>query len=417
MYTWSALGVCLVLYIIFRFFQEIGKSFPILELILMIAGLQWILGAFNAYRLSVEHYKYYMRIDEESYMSFVVPAFLVFTIILLFRTKKYKITLQFNPTYYVRYGRYILLIGVLADISRAFVPPSLMFLVYLVSSFKFVGAGILLFSDKKEDRIFFYGSLLYLGLSSVYNAMFHDFILWGLFLFLIWAIKNKPSVKIKLFLVMSGLLVITAIQIVKSSFRAAVWGGSSDNKIELIVDSFQSSYNDTYLSTDEKLSELNVRLNQGWIIAAIMHHVPKYEAYAAGSTIKEAVFASVLPRFISSNKKIAGGQDNFKKYTGLALGIGTSMGLSILGEAYANFGVFGGVVFMAIWAWFLSWYWRKLAVYVNKHPLLLLFLPLLFLQVVKAETELVVVLNHLVKASIVVWLFFIAAKKYFNWKI
>jgi hypothetical protein len=48
---------------------------------------------------------------------------------------------------------------------------------------------------------------------------------------------------------------------------------------------------------------------------------------------------------------------------------------------------------------------------------LLAFLPLLFLQVIKAETELVVVLNHLIKASIVVYLFFWAAKAFLNWNL
>jgi hypothetical protein len=45
------------------------------------------------------------------------------------------------------------------------------------------------------------------------------------------------------------------------------------------------------------------------------------------------------------------------------------------------------------------------------------FLPLMFLQVIKAETELVVVLNHLIKASIVIWAFFWFAKKRLNWKL
>jgi hypothetical protein len=40
-----------------------------------------------------------------------------------------------------------------------------------------------------------------------------------------------------------------------------------------------------------------------------------------------------------------------------------------------------------------------------------------FLQVIKAETELVVVLNHLIKATIVVYLFFWAAKAFLNWNL
>lgn len=114
---------------------------------------------------------------------------------------------------------------------------------------------------------------------------------------------------------------------------------------------------------------------------------------------------------------MAGGQDNFKKYTGLEIGSGTSMGLSIIGESYANFGVFGGIIFMGAWGLFLAWYWRGIVNFVHKYPLLLFFIPIIYLQVIKAETELVVVLNHLVKSSIAIVLFFIFATKILNWRL
>ena len=93
------------------------------------------------------------------------------------------------------------------------------------------------------------------------------------------------------------------------------------------------------------------------------------------------------------------------------------MGMSIIGEAYANFGSFGGIFFMLIWGFFLSVYWNRIRALSENHPVLIFFIPLLFFQVVKAETELVVVLNHMVKASIVVALFFWAARKQLKWDI
>jgi hypothetical protein len=417
MYIWSVIGILLVLWITIRFFKEIGKSLPVIELMLLIAGLQWVLGAFNSYRLSVEHFKYYMRVDEVTFMSYVVPAFLGFTTVLLIRVKKYKITLRFNPVQYIKYGRYLLFIGVGADVLKFISPSSLLFFIFLVSLFKFVGAGILLFSKNIEDRLFFYGSLMYLFVHALGSAMFHDFILWGVFLFLIWALKNKPSVKTKLMLMMCGLGIVLGIQMVKSSFREVVWGGYDDNKLELFINIFERTMSDSYFSDEENLNELNVRLNQGWHISCIMNHVPTSEAYANGATVLEALEATLLPRILSKNKKKAGGRENFIKYTGLLLADNTSMGLSVVGESYANFGVFGGILFMIIWGWFLSTFWIKLVKICKRHPLLVFFIPMMFLQVVKAETELMVVLNHLVKASIVVWLFFWFSKKYLNWKI
>jgi hypothetical protein len=93
------------------------------------------------------------------------------------------------------------------------------------------------------------------------------------------------------------------------------------------------------------------------------------------------------------------------------------MGISIIGEAYGNFKVMGGILFMGIWGFLLAKIWIFLLKKCLKTPLLLAFLPLIFLQVIKAETELVVVLNHLVKSSIVVFGFFWATQKFLNWNL
>jgi hypothetical protein len=93
------------------------------------------------------------------------------------------------------------------------------------------------------------------------------------------------------------------------------------------------------------------------------------------------------------------------------------MGVSIVGEAYINFGKNGAVMFMMLWGLFLGKVWTWLLLKLKQNLLLLAFLPLIFLQVVKAETELVVVLNHLIKASIVVFAFFWAVKRFLNWNL
>ena len=72
---------------------------------------------------------------------------------------------------------------------------------------------------------------------------------------------------------------------------------------------------------------------------------------------------------------------------------------------------------MFLWGLFLSLGFNKLVSYGKKQPLIYVFIPLIFLQVVKAETELLVVLNHFLKSLILVfgllWIF----KKYFGWEL
>jgi hypothetical protein len=233
-----------------------------------------------------------------------------------------------------------------------------------------------------------------------------------------WAIKFKPSKKLIFTTFMIAAFSLTTLQTIKAVYRVQIWDGYSGNKLELfaglVIDAifFNSSTSNELDGEDN-----NVRLNQGWIISAIMDEVPREQEFLKGETIWEAVSASIFPRFLNPNKKEAGGRENFMKLTGLSLGEGTSMGISIIGEAYGNFNVFGGIIFMGVWAFFLAKIWILLLKKCMKTPLLLAFIPLIFLQVVKAETELVVVLNHLVKSSIVVFGFFWGARKFLKWQL
>jgi len=420
MLFWSFLGIIVVGLVVFRFINRLGKGIPILELMLLMAGLQWIIGPIIEYNFPTNHYKYYMYVPEEVYMSYIVPAFLFFTLAIFSTQKKYKST--FIPVEaldrYKGYGLSIFLIGVGFDLISGSLPGTLGFFAFLLGNFKFAGAIILFFSQDKRLRRVFYFALFYLLFSAIQQAMFHDLILWTVFFYMFWAVKYKPSRKQILITLMIGFFSLSTLQTIKSAYRSKVWNGYSGNKIELFAGLFIDAvfFNS---ATAENLSgdENNVRLNQGWIISAIMDEVPKRTVFFEGETIVEALNSTLVPRVFNPYKKKAGGKENFEKFTGLELGDKASMGISIIGEAYGNFNVFGGIVFMTLWGWFLASYWGFLLKKIKENIMLLAFLPIIFLQVVKAETELVVVLNHLVKATIVVFLFFWAAKHFLNWNL
>ncbi len=417
---WSYIGILLVIFSAYKFLIRLGKALPVLELMLLIAGLQWIVGPLIEYASPSLHYKYYMYVEQTQYMGFVVPAFGIFVLFVLVLIKK---TALFNFQLgrlenYSNYGLVIFIIGVFFDVFGGFLPGALGFVGFILSNFKFVGAIILYYSQSKKLKKIFYVAILYLLITSISKALFHDFILWSVFFYMFWSLKNKPSIPVILTTIIAGALLALTLQTVKSAFRAEVWNDYSGNKIELFI----GLMIDSVLASDTDVSQIdgdgvdsNVRLNQGWIISATLDHIPSNQNYFNGATIKDAIFASILPRFLNPNKTKAGGQENFRKFTGLELSQGTSMGISIVGEAYGNFAHVGGILFMGIWGFFLGKVWLFLYNQIRKNILIIAFIPLIFLQVIKAETELVVVLNHLVKSLIVVFLFIWFAKKYLKW--
>ncbi len=132
-----------------------------------------------------------------------------------------------------------------------------------------------------------------------------------------------------------------------------------------------------------------------------MQHVPENEPYAKGETVKEAVLSSIAPRVLWADKKTAGGRENFRRFTGLQIADSTSMGISPLGEAYCNYGVLGGIIFMIIFGAVFAGLFYAALWYCLRYPTFLFWLPLIFYQAMKAETELVVILNQLTKGAVV----------------
>jgi large-conductance mechanosensitive channel len=86
------------------------------------------------------------------------------------------------------------------------------------------------------------------------------------------------------------------------------------------------------------------------------------------------------------------------------------MDISLAGEGYANFGVAGGCAFMFLVSLFYNWVIIRIISISKNHPTLILFIPFLFFQVMKAETDFSTVINYLTKAALVCWLVFYAHK-------
>lgn len=412
----SIIGLISVLFVFLYFLRKLGNTIPILELLVLIAGLQWIVGPYVEYQTDFEHFKYYMYVEEQVYMRYVVPAYIFFTVTLLYYSRKYNFIFSITDDLhlYSSFGFKILILGLLVDLVQPFIPEQLNFVIYLFSNFKYVGAIILYFSKINWHRYALYVALVLLVAQSLSSAMFHTFLIWSVFFYIFRAYKNKPSQKFSVTLILVGFLLGTVIQTVKSDYRSLVWSDYSGNKISLFLDILSTKLSGGLIENNEEQEALNVRLNQGWIISTIIDHTEKNDNFARGETILEALDATLMPRFLFPEKRRAESSVNFMKYTGLYVNKNTSMGMSIIGEAYANFGKNGGIIFMVFWALFLSFIWGFIMRNIQRHNLLLFFLPLIFLQVIKAETDLLAVLNHLVKSLIFVFGFIWLWKSFVN---
>lgn len=406
---WSAAGLMASLYFFWDFTRKTGDIIPIPELMVLLTAMQWIIGPYIDYHNEIDHYKYKMYVPEDQYMAFIVPAVIAFKIGLTFFScnvylsslkASIKELLMKHPNLpYILVG-----LGMLAPIIGRFFPHSLSFVFFLLGQVKYIGALYLVLSENPRRWLIFAGLMILSVLGSMASGMFHDLLLWLVLTvsFVLYELKTGFWSKIVL-MIIGGFFIIT-IQSVKHKYRILspnVPGNLAKAGLFFKLSSEEWKGGKIINPADD--NEINVRLNQGWIISKIMEHIPEKEPFANGSTITDALEAAFLPRIVAPNKKTAGGKENFKKYTGLPLGENTSMGISMAGEGWANFGYNGGIIFLFVWGLFISWFWKKLSDWSNFFPTLLVWSPILFLQTVKAETELVVVLNHLIKASIVVF--------------
>ncbi len=423
---WTMIGLVLMVFVFLLYVNSLKAAIPVLELMLLVGVLQWIYGAHQSFIYEFQHYRYYMYVEREQYMSIVVPGFLAFLIgvMLIKRDINTEEVSRQMANFVLKNPKAPLIligIGLVSPFIQSFAPPAIGFVFYLLSNLKYIGAALWLFQPHSGKKwLATAGIMLLTFLSSIQAGMFHDLLLWLALLFSFVVLQTNMSVWRRLGFIVGGFLMVFLIQSVKGEFRERLSEGlmSGQTPTEVFIDLVSNRVENlgNLFTDDEYMAMTNVRLNQGWIISAIIDNVPSMEPYANGETIIEAFSASLLPRFLDPGKKIAGGRENFERFTGLLLGAGTSMGTSIVGEAYANFGPTGTWIFMFFWGLFLGLIFNLLVKYAQKQPLMYVFLPLIFLQVVKGETELYVVLNHFIKSIVLVMILFWGFRKFLGWK-
>jgi hypothetical protein len=411
---YSYVALIISLHQFFLLFNSIGEVIPVRYLFGSFMSLQILLGPVFAYNgLDVyQYYLYKMQVPEGTYFSYAIPAVALFILGLHINARKLSGE-TVNVDRVSAFGTenknlpYIFIaVGFVSSLVSNFFSSELAFVFYLLGGFKFVGAFLLILGNQKlkiVPLILVFGSIIS---SSLGSAMFHDLLTWAIFIGAVFSIKYKPTTAVKMSLSVGFILLSVFIQQVKGIYRKATWMEGKEGGLSTLVQAYSSNKNNSSLFTFEGLAGSNVRINQGFIITYIMNTVPNREPFSKGAELSQILEAAFLPRFLAPNKLEAGDRQIFMRYTGLTIREGTSMGLSSVGDAYINFGIFGGCIIMFILGLLYSEVLNGFGRYAAVYPILILFVPLVFYFPIRPDSEFQTLLGHLVKSCILIFVIF-----------
>jgi hypothetical protein len=114
-----------------------------------------------------------------------------------------------------------------------------------------------------------------------------------------------------------------------------------------------------------------------------------------------------MPRFLWPNKRIVNDYQRFNYFTGYSLNRRTAMSIGVIGDFYINFGKIGTCLMMFVFGWSVAklskWFIER---FVFTNPINLIWLPFIFSYLIRPGNEFYMVVNHLIKALVVLWFVF-----------
>ncbi len=412
-YNISAFSYCAIILSLYQFtllFAGLGNIIPIRYLFGAFMCLQFCIGPTLVYN-GLDQYQalaYRMRIPEAEYFRYALPAVVAFIIGLHLTAGNFKgeildeeginVFIERNP----RVPYFFIILGLVTSVISGFFPSEIAFVFYLLGSFKFIGLFLLIINGKemrllpvREMKLLpltiVLGSII---ISSLGSGMFHDLLIWIIFIGSVYAIQYKIGFNIKLIGCCIFILLAIIIQELKGDYRK-----SGNAGLETLTEDYEiKNRGDNSIFSFSSLAPSVTRINQGFIITNIINTVPDRQPFEHGSEMKIILEAAILPRILAPDKLNAGDRAIFMKYTGMHIKEGTSMALSSLGDAYINYGYVGGCLFMFLLGLTYSAVLNSFEKHSVKHPVLLLFLPLIFYYPIRPDCELQTILGHLVKS-------------------
>lgn len=397
---------------LFYLLHSLGKTIPIRSFFCVLYGLNFLASPalmYNGFE-ELQPLAYAMKVPEDIYFAYALPAFLFFRIGLFIKSNQHqgewvdskKIAAIDNI-----FGIAIqcIVVGFFSSLISPFIPGGTNFIFYLLAQLKFFGLFLLIFSGQSLKNywlIIIYGSIV---ISSFLGGMFHDLMIWFVYIGAVYCIKLKPITLLKV----SGLVVFIIfaifIQSIKAGWREKTWDENQSASIELLgdVSSDISKSNGGYFSKENLGPQLS-RINQGWILASTMNNVPASVPFANGGVLKSYLIAVFVPKFLAPDKLGFGDTQTFNTYSGHTISGGTSMSLGSMADGYLNFGINGGIIFMFFFGLIFNLILKYLGKKSIQYPYLPLLSVILFTYPIRPDVNLSIVIGFVFKALIFVYL-------------
>lgn len=410
--------VMLVSYNLYYIFSNLGKKIIFIELVPVMAAIQWVLAPLFIEIIDnplIERYKIENIKTESVYISYAYFSYIVVYIFFLLkdsiRINKISFSLEKlslkNYKINASIGKRIVVLSLLSFLFNQLTSiPVLSVVASFTAALLPVGIIILNFSNYKYKYLFLFLFIIFSVWDAMMKAMFFKLFINMTFVFMFLDLKIKTR---KLYKIALGVLIIPLLvflQIAKKEYRKSYWNSdksqiaSLSNAIEESSDQAESSN-----SRLELLIPLFQRLNQGYIDGKVFKEFPENQSFKNGETIVKSFVSVLVPRIFWENKY---GYDNrkVKELANHKVKKNVFFTVSIMAETYANFGFIGGLLFFIFFSFLIKEYYLIILSKAINQTTLAYFAPIIFLTVFRTEIDYFQIFSNIINSSILV--FFVA---------
>ena len=409
---WTGLGLFLTM-VVFGHLCMTGNRYVAFPGLIAFAGcLQWIMAPWLSEFFPPSFSLFQRVVPMEEYMSYVVPATTAFWLGLHLPVRRdLKRPLALPETGGLsppvrRVLDVIILVGLIMDMLSGWIPRGWSFIVYLLASFRFfaVLCWVLTGTPGWKLRLSIVFIIMFLQATAV--GLFYHIIHWGGYFALVYSFRQRWRWRLAVTL-SAGVVCLGLLQMVKQEYRTfleeegEVGAVARFQELGMLIKKKITTSDES--DSGATFGDVLVRFNQGWIIARIMDQVPRVVPFARGETLRDAAIYILVPRALFSGKREGASKNLFTQYTGLSLRSWTSMGLSVIGELYANFGVWGGVAATFVYGWIVGFFFSRFLRLSSKNIFWWAMASLVLLPAVEPGWNIEDISNHVFKAGIVVF--------------
>jgi hypothetical protein len=374
----------------------IGLSFPFFELMTTTYTLQLLCSNIWMDRWKINSLVIYNPLENYYVTNMLYIAIFTFTTTLFMNHARLNGKLKEIIRKFRNYNKMgeiamnLFVFGVIFTALNRLIPniPTIKQLVNCLANLLYI--SIICFYFSKNPFRFVYIALisLFLITDAFRSTLLFTAFLWMFFYFLYFQIQKpwKLYVKLSLFIVVSIFLVV--VQSVKQDIRKKQGLNSDLNSFSDAIAAKGSVIQENDASFKKKyLPILLTRVNQTFFDHFVFKNALKIdEGKRRPNTIKNSFLAAFVPRIFWPDKPSF---DNGRLYELSGLNIrGAFISISLIAEAYINYGYEGGAFFMAFYAFCLA----IIMVFIIKQsfksiPLLILFIPYLFFNILRVEVD------------------------------